>query len=84
MTILELENTVATTVATTDRWTSGPSLTDQENPFTRRLTLDTVESYLSELETTAIERNAEFYATVVERIAIPEPRTVGSDDVLAD
>lgn len=75
MATLELENNVATT----DRWTSGPSVTDQENPVTRRLTLDAV---LSELETLSIERNEEFHATIMERLAVQDPPTVDSDDVL--
>jgi hypothetical protein len=77
MATLELENNVATT----DRWTTGPSLTDQGNPATRRVTID---AFLSELETLAIERNEDFHATIVERLGVPEPDTVSSDDVLAD
>ena len=77
MTTLELENTVATT----DRWTSGfgLSVADQQNPATRRMTLDV---YLSDLETLAIESNAEFHATILERLADAAPQTISSDDLL--
>ena len=77
MSTLELENNVATT----DRWTAGPSLTDQGNAATQRVTID---GFLRELETLEIERNEEFHATIVERLGVPEPDTVSSDDVLAD
>ncbi len=75
MTVLDYENT---DVATELRTPLGLEAT-QSNPATRRLLFDAVSS---ELETRAIERNQEFYATILERIAVGNPQLVDPDDVM--
>lgn len=76
MTILDYENTAGTA---TELWSSSESRTTQSNPVTRRVAID---SLTSELETAAIEGNAEFLATVVERLAVPNPNLIEADDLL--
>lgn len=78
MTVLEVENT---TEASTEHWSPVQTASDQSNPVTRRVALDAL---LGELETLEIERNAEFHATIVRRLAEPQPRLIETDDALGE
>lgn len=76
MSILERENT--TDAATTERWSWRGNASDQTNPATRRVALDV---FMGELETRAIERNREFYATIVERLVSPRGTLIDAHDL---
>lgn len=79
MTVLDLENSLN---ATTHHWSASVTVSDQSNPVTRRVVLD---SFLGELETAEIERNEEFHATVLARLG-QDPRSafIDSDELLGD
>jgi hypothetical protein len=77
MTVLEIENTAG---ATTEHWSVMRTESDQSNPVTRRVTLD---AFLGELETGEIERNSEFYATILARLSKPVS-VVKADEVLGE
>lgn len=64
---------------TTDAYTTAQTVADQRSPTTRRLSVDAT----SELETSEIERNAEFHATVVRRIETPG-RVVEATELFPD
>lgn len=76
MTVLDIENVDD---VTTEHWSFGTSQADQSNPVTRRIAFD---GHLSDLETRAIERNAEFHSTIVGRLKDAKPRLIESDEVL--
>lgn len=76
MTVLDYENSDA---ATEPRTIADSSQATQSNPVTRRVLFELVSS---ELETRAIERNNEFYTTLMERIAVDNPQLVDADDVM--
>jgi len=67
MTVLEIGNT---NDVTTHHWSSSPTIADQSNPVTRRVSLVT---YAGEIETREIERNRKFHAVILERLAAPSP-----------
>lgn len=77
MAVREIENS---TDAATEHWSVLASQSDQTNPVTRRVSLD---AHLGELETLEIERNAEFHATIVRRLADPAD-LIDSDKALSD
>ena len=78
MTILELENITA---VTTEHWSSAQTATSQSNRNTGRVSLD---AYAGELETSEIERNPEFHATIVRRLSqVSSDELVDPDEALS-
>jgi hypothetical protein len=66
------------TEPTTEAWTSRPTAAHQRDLATGLVGFDV---YAGELETRAIERNAEFHATIVERLTVSSPRLADADSV---
>ena len=77
MAVLETENRVGAT----EHRTPGTTASDQSNPATRRIALDV---HAAELETLAIERNRDFHAAIVERLAVSKTTLVDADKVLSE
>lgn len=79
MTVLEIDNT---NDVTTHHWSSSPTIADQINPVTRRVSLVT---YAGEIETREIERNRDFHSVIIERLAEPRPdNLIDADEALED
>jgi hypothetical protein len=71
--------TTAAPEKTTDVVTASQTIADQQSANTRRFLVDTS----GEIETHEIRRNAEFHATLVERLATSGP-TVDATDLFPD
>lgn len=76
MTLMAQENA---TLPTTDAFGPSSTVTDQRSASTRRMSFDLA----SELETQEIERNAEFYSTLVQRVRTTG-QTVDATDLFGD
>ena len=78
MTVMERENLFD--LATEFRGGTVATATMQDSIVTRRFTF--FDAVSSEIETTAIESNRDFYAVVLHRIADAAPRLIPADDLI--